>query len=869
MANLSLRHLYKVYPNGVKAVNDFSMDIDDKEFIVFVGPSGCGKSTTLRMIAGLEEITAGELFIGDTLVNDMEPKDRDVAMVFQNYALYPHLTVYDNMAFGLRLRHAPEEDVHRKVLWAAKILKLTDYLDRKPKAMSGGQRRRVALGRAILRNPKVFLLDEPLSNLDAKLRTEMRSEISKLHQELQTTFVYVTHDQVEAMTMGTRIVVMKLGWIQQIDTPKNLYDYPANKFVAGFIGTPQMNFFEATLRREGETVTIKLEGCDDILRVPFDALLKVRPKYMNGKEKVTMGIRCEHLSFDPEVVAAAENKVKVKISHFEELGAETLIYGDLSMTGDGYAETGTRIVVKSYKGDMGLKNGDVAMAAIEMGKVHFFDLESEKTIMPRLPEDNVFDCSVKDGVLSFLGMSFRLPEAIKCPDVEGAELFVPLSALAIGGKDFAAPVERIEEVGAAKIAYLRKNGRIFFVPAPESGLAIGANAALGLDFKRISIEKDGKELVKPFPESSAFLGAFTNLENAKLSVKALKKHEREAAQEKIRRLEKEKVLRLSEISYQPILGKELKEELKKRITELKADCSYRIGEEDFGKEGKKRLRAETAAKIAEAKAAYAAKIEELKAQKKKEATLPPEAKAAAEKAKAEIIGRYDRLIGEEKARLAKALALADASLADMLKWRGEERDLIRKSKADVDKMEAELKKRKEALRKEYDAQIAAKKKEFEECQGEAKDKAKISYLSLKNAKKNALLSLESDYRAREDEVLFASRPFFALIDGCAVRMEKDISRKIVKSLGLALFKSQFRYELPPNAFALAEKGAGLEAEVLETLDFGDGAYALCDSNGTRFYAKIKQKMPKGSHIRLMPDLRQAHIREDKYDIRLY
>ena len=256
MAGLRLEHIYKVYPNGTKAVSDFSMDIKDQEFIVFVGPSGCGKSTTLRMIAGLEEITAGELYIDDRIVNDVEPKDRDIAMVFQNYALYPHMTVYENMAFGLKLRHVPSAEIHKKVLWAAKILDLVEYLDRKPKAMSGGQRQRVALGRAILRNPKVMLLDEPLSNLDAKLRAQMRSEISKLHEELKTTFIYVTHDQVEAMTLGTRVVVMRLGKVMQIDTPKNLYDYPANLFVAGFIGTPQMNFFNAVLLKNGKNVNI-------------------------------------------------------------------------------------------------------------------------------------------------------------------------------------------------------------------------------------------------------------------------------------------------------------------------------------------------------------------------------------------------------------------------------------------------------------------------------------------------------------------------------------------------------------------------------------------------------------------------------------
>ena len=235
MAGLRLEHIYKVYSNGTKAVNDFTMEIKDGEFIVFVGPSGCGKSTTLRMIAGLEEITAGELYIDNNIVNNVEPKDRDIAMVFQNYALYPHMTIYENMAFGLKLRHVPNDVIHEKVLWAADVLGIKEYLDRKPKAMSGGQRQRVALGRAILRDPKVMLLDEPLSNLDAKLRTQMRSEIAKLHQKLQTTFIYVTHDQTEAMTLGTRVVVMKLGHVQQIDTPKNLYNYPANKLLPRYL----------------------------------------------------------------------------------------------------------------------------------------------------------------------------------------------------------------------------------------------------------------------------------------------------------------------------------------------------------------------------------------------------------------------------------------------------------------------------------------------------------------------------------------------------------------------------------------------------------------------------------------------------------
>ena len=267
MASISLKGIYKIYPGDVTAVSDFNLEIEDKEFIILVGPSGCGKSTTLRMIAGLEEISKGELYIGDRLVNDVPPKDRDIAMVFQNYALYPHMTVYKNMAFGLELRKTPKDEIDKRVREAARVLDIEHLLDRKPKALSGGQRQRVALGRAMVRNPAVFLLDEPLSNLDAKLRTSMRTEIIKLHQKLGTTFIYVTHDQTEAMTMGDRIVVMKDGLIQQVDTPQNLYDYPCNMFVGGFIGSPQMNFLDATLVKEGSNYYVDLGG-DKLLIAP-------------------------------------------------------------------------------------------------------------------------------------------------------------------------------------------------------------------------------------------------------------------------------------------------------------------------------------------------------------------------------------------------------------------------------------------------------------------------------------------------------------------------------------------------------------------------------------------------------------------------
>ena len=324
MSNLSLRHIYKVYTGNVTAVKDFNLEIEDKEFIVFVGPSGCGKSTTLRMIAGLEEISQGEIYIGDKLVNDMAPKDRDIAMVFQNYALYPHMSVYDNMAFGLKLRKMPKDEIKQKVTDVAKVLDIEHLLDRKPKALSGGQRQRVALGRAIVRNPKVFLMDEPLSNLDAKLRVQMRTEIAKLHHKLQTTFIYVTHDQTEAMTMGTRIVVMKDGLAQQVDTPHNIYEHPVNMFVAGFIGSPQMNFMEAkVLEQNGEVV---LSFNDEIIILPKDKAQIIKEKSYIGKT-VVMGIRPEDIDDGIDFIEKHKNSViEAQVEVTELMGAETYIY---------------------------------------------------------------------------------------------------------------------------------------------------------------------------------------------------------------------------------------------------------------------------------------------------------------------------------------------------------------------------------------------------------------------------------------------------------------------------------------------------------------------------------------------------------------
>lgn len=351
MADLSLRHIYKIYEGDVTAVKDFNLEIEDKEFIVFVGPSGCGKSTTLRMIAGLEEISKGELYIGGKLVNDVEPKERDIAMVFQNYALYPHMTVYDNMAFALKLRKAPKDEIDKKVREAAKRLDIEHLLDRKPKALSGGQRQRVALGRAIVREPKVFLMDEPLSNLDAKLRVQMRTEISKLYQSLGTTFIYVTHDQVEALTMGTRIVVMKDGVIQQVDTPLNIYNTPNNLFVASFIGSPQMNLINGIVSEKEGKLYCKFDENNILLPEEKAKVLKEKG-YVN--KEVVFGIRPEHLDDNAQIIEnnpAATLTGDVEV--VERMGAESYIYfksGNNNMTArvDGSTKAEPKDKIKLY-----------------------------------------------------------------------------------------------------------------------------------------------------------------------------------------------------------------------------------------------------------------------------------------------------------------------------------------------------------------------------------------------------------------------------------------------------------------------------------------------------------------------------------------
>ncbi len=524
MASLSLKHIYKVYEGTTRAVSDFNMEIRDKEFIVFVGPSGCGKSTTLRMIAGLEDISAGELRIDGVVVNDMEPRDRNIAMVFQNYALYPHMTVYENMAFSLKTAHVPKQEIHEKVSEAARILGITEYLDRKPRALSGGQRQRVALGRAIVRQPKVFLFDEPLSNLDAKLRAAMRAEIIRLYERLGTTFIYVTHDQVEAMTMGSRIVVMKGGYVQQIDTPRNLYDHPENIFVAGFIGTPRMNFWDATLTRKKDTVIASLPA-DVTFDIPYPHLHRVQTRYMDGTHSLVVGVRPDDLRpWEDGLDPAVWGKIPATVSVVESLGGESLIYGRLGKDAPDSdleaAPDSTREIILKAPADCTAARGDVIDVAINIGKLHVFDKEREVSVKRRIPTENVCACTIQDASLSFAGQRFPLPPALERAGASdnkkaslAGELVLPTDAIRLGtggGRAKITAAESFPDVGGAQMWQLYQldiGGEVFF--ASETGdarFSAGDTLPFDVDFSRVTVKEAD---IAPLPAENELDGRFT------------------------------------------------------------------------------------------------------------------------------------------------------------------------------------------------------------------------------------------------------------------------------------------------------------------------------------------------------------------------
>lgn len=368
MASISFKDIKKVYPNGITAIRNFNLEIEDKEFVIFVGPSGCGKSTALRMVAGLEEVSGGAMFIDDQFANELEPIDRDVAMIFQNYALYPHMTVYENMAYGLKMKKLSTSDIEQRILKAAKLLGIEELLQWKPDVLSGGQKQRVAMGRALVRQPKVLLMDEPLSNLDAKLRQQMRMEIARVHRELETTVIYVTHDQVEAMALGSRIVVMKDGYIQQVDTPVNLYLKPRNTFVAGFIGTPSMNFIEAKVVSMKEGIGIEFEDYKMVLPKNKEKLL-IDNNYLN--RQIIIGIRPEDFHDQQIFIEASPNSViEASVMDTELLGSEAYLY-----VSAGNNDLTAKVEIRSLA-----QVGDIIKLAIDLNKIHMFDIETEEII---------------------------------------------------------------------------------------------------------------------------------------------------------------------------------------------------------------------------------------------------------------------------------------------------------------------------------------------------------------------------------------------------------------------------------------------------------------------------------------------------------
>ena len=844
MAGLRLEHIYKVYPNGTKAVSDFTMDIKDQEFIVFVGPSGCGKSTTLRMIAGLEEISAGELYIDDRIVNDVEPKDRDIAMVFQNYALYPHMSVYENMAFGLKLRHVPNEEIHEKVLWAAKILNLTELLDRKPRAMSGGQRQRVALGRALLRNPKVMLLDEPLSNLDAKLRAAMRSEIAKLHDQLKTTFIYVTHDQIEAMTLGTRVVVMKLGRIMQMDTPKNLYDYPENLFVAGFIGTPQMNFFDATLKRNKDVVEIHFAGTESVVPVPRNTLRKVQPQYLDGSKTVIVGLRGEHISLDPEKVALSDTTIDVKISHFEELGNETYIYGDLNMNGSGFEDSLTRVIIKGAS-NYGLVKGQIVKAALDFNKVHMFDKNTENTINPRVPSTNLVDATVTSNVLSFGGLSFELPKAIDLADGE-YEVMIPSRAISLSAEGQKVEISNVEKINGVNLVSIVIGENLLFTSSEEEVDFTLNN--IELDFTQLEFISNGKVVKAAIGEYDRINAIFLNNETAKSYIGDTYAPVIEA--------------RVNEVTdkYEPLLA-QMQADYETKCVEEKSLVSPERTSENKAILAQKKV--ETKLAIAELTAGLKAKIAELKA----------EHLAINEQITAEVNATYNKIRDDEFKSFEQFKAI------------NKDRDAYRKRNQELQSFKAtfgieknnELEKRinLEAIR--YESEVNALKGNFKrekemlvkelealtkKCEYEANPIPVVT-----KEYKLAVKNVKDEY---EEAYTHANILFFFKVNDLVVLSSDAISHKMIQGLGIKVFTKQYLIELPHNCFTISEDG--MELQVLELLDYGKIKYLHCqfdDGQGIKDIYVETELTSAPNTIKVLFDITKCHITEKGMDIKIY
>ncbi|MCR4698115.1 MAG: sn-glycerol-3-phosphate ABC transporter ATP-binding protein UgpC [Bacilli bacterium] len=853
MASLKLEHIYKVYPNGTKAVNDISLDIKNGEFIVFVGPSGCGKSTTLRMIAGLEEITAGELYIDSDIVNDVEPKDRDIAMVFQNYALYPHMTVFENMAFGLKLRHVPNDIIQEKVLWAADILGIKDYLDRKPRNMSGGQRQRVALGRAILRDPKVMLLDEPLSNLDAKLRTQMRTEIAKLHQKLKTTFIYVTHDQTEAMTLGDRVVVMKGGRIQQVDTPKNLYNYPSNKFVAGFIGTPQMNFFPVTLLREGNSVKVHFKDNDEMMDVDYNKLIKVLPDFLDGKHDITLGIRCESVMIVPE---GSEGSVKVKVSHFEELGSECLVYGSLNFNEESIDSTKGQIIIK-VNNINNIKPDDIIYAKFDMEKTYFFDDVSEDTIIPRIPDYNSIHVTIKDNMMNVLGANITLPSILKTPDIENAELRVPTDAILLNKEGLKATVKMVEEIGKERLVHLQANNRIFFAIAKEEDeVKEGEEINIAFDFTRLTLinKNDDAVLFEPIAALDPFASTFYNYQTV------IAKEENPAFVS----YREDKIKAAMEYMDAKILLENQDYDKKK----LELDNTNLEEKKNQAVENYNQLVITNKEKIASTSKEVDMQLKELKD------------KFNADKKEAKA--KNDALFAEKKEKEESEFKAFKENNHDReaLKRRSDEYHMF-KDNFLLDK-ENTLNLVLNGLSMDYESKVsslkASKRRTIDLLKKEIKD-AKMdlnrsnnpyAYLEKEHNERLALLNKE-----KKEAVMRAGYVFFMEFAGGYFELCSDIiSNKLIQGLGTRVFSKRFKVEMPHDAYILSENKEGIEVVVENTLDYGDVYFVRCSymdgmNESQSLYLKSDKPYNQGEKLHLKLDLTRSQITETDMNIRLY
>ena len=845
MAGLRLEHIYKVYPNGTKAVSDFTMDIKDKEFIVFVGPSGCGKSTTLRMIAGLEDISAGELYIDDQIVNDMEPKDRDIAMVFQNYALYPHMTVYENIAFGLKLRHLPNEEIHKKVLWAAQVLDLTEYLDRKPRAMSGGQRQRVSLGRAIIRNPKVMLLDEPLSNLDAKLRAQMRSEIAKLHEDLQTTFIYVTHDQVEAMTLGTRVVVMKLGKIMQVDTPKNLYDYPDNLFVAGFIGTPQMNFFKAYLNRNGEKDVIKFLNSSTELEVDHSYLSRIQPKYFDGENEVTFGFRCEHISLDKEVVESSKNLIDVKISHFEELGNETLIYAE--MLHDAHINKPTRVIIKGTS-SYGLKRGDIVKAALDLSKAHVFDSVTEQTINPRIPTSNLVYGKVVNNNLQLHDLNIELPKAIQLENNDYS-VIIPVNAITLNNQNgVKVNIEKIEQVEDKTIASIKLGDNLIFALASKE-VDLNQECYIELDYTKLEFYLGNKLIHKAIPEYDRINSIFLNHVTAK-----------EFVGDKYDSLVDSRVETV-ETKYQNLF-KTLEEQHEQEL----------ISASDVDS---KAIVAKNAPLIKEKTIATNNYINELKIKFKEDLKVLDDAHKLNNLDIIQTVNEsYDKVYNDEIEsfnifkQINKDCDAYNKRVQELKQFKNNhklerENELNKRLNAEAINYETEVNALKGNFKREKENALNELKKFKNDCYNEAYPVKKIN-----KEYKNTVLALRQEY----GEALMHAKIIFFFKTGDLVTLCNDeISNKMIQSLGIKVFTKQYLIEIPHNAYHISED-EGFKVQVLEVLDYGKVKFAKCLYKDHHYESYIYIQIDNeniGSELCVKYDISRIHITEKAMDIKIY